>query len=72
VVVFPLDSRTVINADLELPLPAATQADMEVSQGQEAVGLPSGLMACPAGMVDLDLSTGGKLTGCARCPAGPR
>ncbi len=27
-------------------------------------------MACPAGMVDLDLSTGGKLSGCTRCPAG--
>lgn len=27
-------------------------------------------MACPAGTVDLDLSTGGKLSGCSRCPAG--
>lgn len=27
-------------------------------------------MACPAGTVDLDVSTGGKLSGCSRCPAG--
>lgn len=27
-------------------------------------------MACPAGTVDLDRSTGGKLSGCSRCPAG--
>jgi hypothetical protein len=133
VVVFPLGSRTVIYCDLALSLPAAMQADLEVSQRQEAAGLPSARrslpalwaellrryasaltcapgfrrmseassgvpsvwcrrqlsatelcprtgsafsdgtctsMACPAGMVDLDLSTGGKLTGCGRCPAG--
>jgi len=133
VVYFPLGARVVIFCDIELSLPAEMQAELQDSQRQEAVGLPSGRTSlpalwerllrkhspaltcapgfrrmsetasgapsvwcrrqltpselcprpgsafsdgtcssssCPEGMVDLDLSTAGKLGGCARCPAG--